>query len=71
MNAEPSAEPYATIDREGVRVHIPTAEGEISFVLNAKNAQALILAVTQKAAELATTQGKMRAGMKLVSWLLK
>lgn len=65
-------EPYATIDRQGVRVHIPTADGEeISFVCNLQNAEALIVAVTTKAAELATTQGKLKAGVRLLSWLLK
>jgi len=66
------AEPYATIDREGIRVHIPTAGGEeISFVCNLESAQALIVAVTQKAAELATTQGKLKVATQLLSWLLK
>jgi len=66
------AEPYATIDREGIRVHIPTADGEeISFVCNLESAQALIVAVTQKAAELATTQGKLKVATQLLSWLLK
>jgi hypothetical protein len=66
------AEPYATIDREGIRVHIPTAGGEeISFVCNLESAQALIVALTQKAAELATTQGKLKVATQLLSWLLK
>jgi hypothetical protein len=66
------AEPYATLERNGVRVHIPTAGGqEISFVCNLQNAHALIVSVTKKAAELATTQGKLQAGADLLSWLLK
>jgi hypothetical protein len=66
------AEPYATIDREGVRVHIPKAEGgEISFVLNAENCVALVGAVTSKLRELGTTEGKLKAGVSLLSWLTK
>lgn len=66
------AEPYATLERDGVRVHIPTAGGEeISFVCNLQSAQALIVAVAEKASQLATTQGKLKAGVQLLSWLLK
>lgn len=66
------SEPYATIDREGVRVHIPTEGGEeISFVLSLESAHTLILAMVKKAGELATAQGKVKLGISLASWLFK
>lgn len=66
------AEPYCTIDRGGIRVHIPRADGsEISFTLNADNAQALVVGIMKKYAELRTGEGKLRVLADLTAWLLK
>jgi hypothetical protein len=71
-SCEVGNEPYATIDRDGVRVHIPTDNGgEIAFTLNTTNAQALVMAVARRIAELGTGEGKLKAGMALITWLLK
>lgn len=65
-------EPYATIDRGGVRVHIPREDqSEISFVLNIDNAAALCRAVVEKVAILKTGRGALEASADLVAWLFK
>lgn len=70
--AEEPAQPYATIDRGGVRIHIPRKDGaEISFTLNAENAHALIVSVAKRYAELRTSDGMIGAGADLLAWLLR
>jgi hypothetical protein len=65
-------EPYCTIDRGGIRVHIPRKDGsEISFTLSAENAQALVVSVAKRYAELGTSEGKLAAASDLFAWLLK
>jgi hypothetical protein len=63
--------PWATIDGDGVRVHIPDGDGgEIAFTLNVENALSLVGSVSEKLAALKTPAGKKQLAKSVLGWLV-